>query len=302
MVEIERAIIESLQKMDLSYEEAQIYFTLLKYGKSGTVVRKIREELPDIERTTIYSILKRLNEKGCVESNDSKKIKTFIAIDPSEYFNKIFLLKKKEFEELQEIENDMLSNLQNIYESGLELSYEELDPFILPYIQPLLNDDWKIKAQKINKGVNVFGGDIYYEYYIYPPNNLKEKVPMIGLVISIYDSEIDTDNITLLFFLKQIKKIIIELHQEDFDDIEIVDRKIDLLGKRIISLDIRAREKKSKILHNFGSTALLPVKNKIFFLWEEIRHDERIIDKKEQITILEKIVKPFLEAEGVPYG
>ena len=43
MVEVENAIIESLQKLDLNFEEAQIYFNLLKYGKSGTIVRKLIE-------------------------------------------------------------------------------------------------------------------------------------------------------------------------------------------------------------------------------------------------------------------
>ena len=78
MVETENLLIDALQKMDLNYEEAQIYFTLLKYGKSGTIVRKLREELSYIERTTIYSILRRLIEKGCVHeeksSNESKRL------------------------------------------------------------------------------------------------------------------------------------------------------------------------------------------------------------------------------------
>lgn len=93
----ENEFISSLQKMDplKAPEEAQIYFTLLKYGKKGTVVRKLREELPDIERTTIYSILKRLIEKNCVKSDESKKLKTFIAVNPTKFFKTIYLKKKR---------------------------------------------------------------------------------------------------------------------------------------------------------------------------------------------------------------
>jgi predicted transcriptional regulator len=294
----ENSFINSLQKMDLNLEEAQIYFTLLKYGQTGAIVRKLREELPDIERTTIYSILKRLTEKDCVESKQSEKLKTYFAIDPTQYFNKIFLKKKQEFNELQEIKSTVLQNLQNIYNRGLVLSNEELDPLIFPYLQSLLDVGWKIKTQKINKGINILGGEMYYEYHIQPPRKLEKKIQILGLMISIYDSKIEDDDATLKFVFKQIKKTIKELHREDFKNIEIMNGEIEVSGENFPSLIIRARDKKSEAYLNFGSTAILPIKNKIFFMWEELIHDNKAIDKIEQQGILKEFIKPILEIEG----
>lgn len=194
----------------------------------------------------------------------------------------------------------MLENLQYIYDRGLELSQEELDPFILPYIQPLLNEDWKIKTQKIEHGINVFGAEKYYEYHIQPPKNLKEKIQMLGLLISIYETEIESDEVTLKFFLKQIKKTIKEIHQEDFDNIQIKTDEIEAFGNKFISLDIRAKEKKSNDYLDFGSTAILPIENKIFFIWEEINHEENLIDEKEQKAIIKEIIESILKVENSP--
>ena len=303
MVETENALIDSLQKMDLNYEEAQIYLSLLKYGEAGTIVRKLREDLPFIERTTIYSILRRLIEKGCVKeassSNISQKLKTFSATDPDKYFDKIFSKKKKEFEELQEIKVSILNNLQKIYYRGLELSHKDLDPFILPYFQALLDIGWKIKTQKINKGINILGGEIYYEYHTQPPNNLEKKIEMVGLIISIYDSDIENDEITLKFIIKQIKKNIKGLHQADFYKFDIVDGQEELFGKTIPSIIMKAREKKSKNDLEFGKMAILPIKNKLFFIWEELIHEKGQYNKIEQKNVLLEIVRPIFEVERI---
>lgn len=303
MVETENTLIGSLQKMDLNYEEAQIYFNLLKYGQSGTIVRKLREDLPFIERTTLYSILRRLIEKSCVKegssSKKSQKLKTFIATDPADYFNKIFSKKKQEFEELQEIKMNVLDNLQKIYNRGLELSYEDLDPYILPYFQSLIENGWIIKTQKINKGINILGGEMYYEYQTQPPNNLEKKIETVGLIISIYDSNIENDDITLKFVTKQIKKNIKGLHQADFNKFDISDGQEELFGKIFPSIIIKAREKKSNNYLEFGKMAILPIKNKVFFIWEEIIHDKDEYNKVEQKNCLNEIVRPIFEVEGI---
>lgn len=303
MVEVENAIIESLQKLDLNYEEAQIYFNLLKYGKSGTIVRKLREDLPFIERTTLYSILRRLIEKSCVKeissSNKSQKLKTFVAKAPADFFNKIFSKKKQEFEELQEIKTNVLNKIQEIYKKGWELSPEDLDPFILPYFQSLIENGWKINSQKINKGLNIFGGEQFYEYHIQPPNNIEKKIDTTGLIISIYDSEIENDEITLKFVLKQIKKSIKQLHEGDFNNMNILIDEIELFGNEFSSLIIKAKDIKSNSLLEFGKTAILPIKNKLFFIWEELIHDQKGYNKVEQENVLKEIVKAILDVEKI---
>jgi predicted transcriptional regulator len=303
MVETENALIDSLQKMDLNYDEAQIYFNLLKYGKTGSIVRKLREDLPFIERTTLYSILKRLIEKGCVNevrpSKKSQKLKTFVATDPAEYFNKIFLKKKQEFEELQEIKTNVLDKIQKIYTRGLEVSYEDLDPFILPYFQPLIENGWKIKTQKISKGLNIFGGEMYYEYHTQPPDNIEKKIDSVGLIISIYESMIENDEVTLTFVLKQIKKSIKQLHKGDFNNINIIEDEIELFGNNFSSMIIKARDIQSKTEIEFGKTAIIPIKKKLFFIWEELIHDQKGYNKSVQENVLKEIVKAILEVEEI---
>ena len=303
MVEVENALIDSLQKLELNYEEAQIYFNLLKYGKSGIIVRKLREDLPFIERTTLYSILRRLIEKSCVKeissSNKSQKLKTFVATAPTEYFNKIFSKKKQEFEDLQEIKTNVLNKIQKIYKKGLELSTEDLDPFILPYFHSLIQNGWKINSQKINMGLNIFGGEQFYEYHIQPPDNIEKKIDTVGLIISIYDSEIENDEITLKFVLKQIKKSIKQLHEGDFNDINVIEHEIELFGNIYSSIIIKARERQSKTEIEFGKTAILPIKKKLFFIWEELIHDQKAYNKSEQENVLKEIVKAILEVEKI---
>ncbi|MFX1340009.1 MAG: helix-turn-helix domain-containing protein [Promethearchaeota archaeon] len=303
MANKEVTFINSLLRMDLNYEEAQIYFNLLKYGKSGSIVRKLREDLPFIERTTLYSILRRLIEKNCVmESSSSKKsqkLKTFIATAPEEYFNKIFLKKKQEFEDLQEIKNNILDNLQKIYTRGLEIFIEDLDPSTLPYFQPLIDNGWKIKTQKINKGLNILGGEMYYEYHIQPPNNFEKKIESVGLILSIYDSVIENNDVILKFIFKQIKKSIKQIHKGDFNDINLLDNKIELFGNKFSSLIIKARDQKSKVFLEFGKTAILPIKNKLFFIWEELIHDQKGYNEIEQENVLKEIVSAIFEVEKI---
>ncbi len=298
MVNAENSLIDSLKKMELNNDEAQIYFNLLKYGKNGTIVRKLREDLPFIERTTLYSILRRLIEKSCVkEASSSKKLKTFIATAPEDYFNKIFLKKKQEFEELQKIKTNFLEKIQKIYTRGLELSYDDLDPFILPYFEPLMEKGWKIKTQKISTGINIFGGEQYYEYHTQPPNNIEKGIDSVGLIINIYDSDIENDDITLKFVIKQIKKSIKHLHKGDFNNFSLLDNEIELFGNKFLSIIIEAREKESKTYLKFGKTAILPFKNKLIFIWEELIHDQKGYNELEQENALKEIVKAIFEVE-----
>ena len=43
----------------------------------------------------------------------------------------------------------------------------------------------------------------------------------------------------------------------------------------------------------------MPIKNKIFFIWEELIHDKDEINKVELENVFKEIVKPFFEVEGI---
>ena len=304
MVELEESLIDALQRMDLDSNEAQIYYTLIKYGKRGTIVRKLREELPFIERTTLYSILKRLIEKECVKENlldeEGKNLKTFIATDPKEYFNKIFIKKKKELDYLKDVRVKVIETLQNVYVSGLNLTYDDLDPFIQPYFESLLKNGWIVKTQRKEEGINILGVKGYYEYHLQHPN-LSNKIQMIGFVVSIYNNKVEDDELTITFLIKQLKKIINEMHKADFKKIEMIDGEVEMFGKIFPSIIIRAEEKQSNNYVDFGNTAILPIKNKVFFIWEELNHENPEFDKEELHNLLEEIVELVLRAEGISF-
>ena len=56
-----------LQKFGLSFDEAQVYLSLLKRGEKGEKVGNLNKEL-EIKRPTIYAILDRLEERDWVKS------------------------------------------------------------------------------------------------------------------------------------------------------------------------------------------------------------------------------------------
>lgn len=297
--------IDNLQKLDLNEEEALIYFTLIKHGKLGTIARKLNEELYSIERTRIYSILRKLNEKGCIiegpPSEDARKPKTYIAEEPVKYFNKIYNQIEKRLEELDNFNENILEDISNLYTSGLEISPDDLDSTILPYFKPLLKKGWKVKSQKIEKGINLLGGDLYYEYQLQLPKDSYKKIDLLGFLISIFDSDIEKDDITLKFFINQLKKIIKQMHQADFHDIKISDGEIEFIGKKFPSIIIKAKEKKSQTYIEFGGTVVLPIKNKIFFIWEELQQDNVEFDKEELHNLLEEMVELILRVEGISF-
>ncbi len=70
---------EVLKKLGLESKEIKVYLALLRSGKSS--VRKIKNEVK-IERTHIYKILERLQDKNYVTSVIENKTKQYIPIGP----------------------------------------------------------------------------------------------------------------------------------------------------------------------------------------------------------------------------
>ncbi|MBD3254203.1 MAG: hypothetical protein GF383_03880 [Candidatus Lokiarchaeota archaeon] len=295
----EKRYIEALQELELDEDEALIYYVLLKKGKSGTIARKLNEELLSISRERIYSILRKLIERGFViegpPSEDTRKPKTFIASDPSKMLNRKMTKVEEKLNRLEAVQNEVLNDLLRFYNSGYIVVYDELHDLIKPVLKALLDKNWEVTNQIIKEGVNLFGGDLYLEYQLKPPILVYEKIDTIGLILEQYDTEIGEDELLLKFFKKQLKKAIREIHAEDFKNIEIKEGSIELMDKNIQSLLIQAKEKQSGVFHEFGETAILPLNNKIIFIWEEIQHEGKI-NREKQKKALEIIVTQIFTA------
>lgn len=102
-MELEK-IKQSLERIGLSSNEAEIYLTLLKRGssKAGRL-----SKYAQLNRTTTYDVLKRLLDKGLINYITKGKIKYFEIINPRHLKE---FVKEKEFEV-----NQILPSLENLY-------------------------------------------------------------------------------------------------------------------------------------------------------------------------------------------
>ncbi len=101
-----------LKKIGLENKEIQVYLALLKLGKSP--VEKIKKETK-IERTHIYKILERLQDKNFVTSVIENKTKQFIPTEPD-----------KLLQDLKRTEDELKSILPKLTSLSLGKPQEEM--------------------------------------------------------------------------------------------------------------------------------------------------------------------------------
>ncbi|MFX0070675.1 MAG: helix-turn-helix domain-containing protein [Candidatus Hermodarchaeota archaeon] len=289
----EKGYIEILKKTGLNEKEALIYLTLLKSGPKGNIVKDLNHFLT-IERTTIYSVLRKLIELGYVKeaeaSKSSNKATTFIAIEPSKFFEKLIVEKQKELNEFQNLKKKYLDQLQFVYQNGIIYEYKDLDPFIQPYIKPLLDMGWKIVSYYKKREMPAFNY-LVYDCMLLAPNAKIIKVNSFHIFV--FDYNIQEDKNALRFFINGIKKITKEivLTNTDLKDVELLEDEIIVFGNRYPSIKININPQDLKLLGDYFlglleevkenseneseefndvfKSVILPLKNKIFFLWAE---------------------------------
>ena len=108
--------IEILKKAGLSEKEASIYFEILRMGPSS--VRKLAEKT-DLNRGTVYEVLKSLKERGLVNFYEKDTKQFFVAEDPS----RLLALATGQISELREAEKKiqaMIPELKSLYDKGGE--------------------------------------------------------------------------------------------------------------------------------------------------------------------------------------
>jgi len=108
--------IDVLKKIGLSDKEAIIYLEILRLGPSS--VRKIAEKT-DLNRGTVYEILKTLKEKGLISFYEKDTKQLFVAEDPT----RLKSLIEEEINELNEADKKLqvfIPELKSIYDRGGE--------------------------------------------------------------------------------------------------------------------------------------------------------------------------------------
>jgi len=90
-----------LRKLGLTEKEVQVYLSALELGY--TSIQKISQQT-HISRTTTYSIVKSLKDKGLISQSEDKNKKYIIAESP----DKLLGILKREKEEIDEKEREFL--------------------------------------------------------------------------------------------------------------------------------------------------------------------------------------------------
>ncbi len=298
-------IFELFQNLGLNQKESDVFLTLIKSGKKGNIVKELTHSLP-VERTTLYSILKKLIKLGFIyeggKAEKSKNATIFIANSPKKLFRDIINQKEEELKLYRNFKSQYSEFLQNIYDEGFEVPFDEIDPAIQPYFLPLIEKNWKIKSYIFRKDV------LDYEVYdcmLYSPKAklLKDN----SYHIFLFNHNIEEDENALRFFSQGLKRKTKEMKSYFFDtNLEFVDGKIEFFNKSYpcFKMMIQIKDLKSssyfasisddvKLLFNesseelfeIGKAVIIPIGEKLFYLWAES-------DK-----ILKEMVEPIFRVE-----
>ncbi|MBD3253761.1 MAG: hypothetical protein GF383_01645 [Candidatus Lokiarchaeota archaeon] len=288
--EIDLKIFEDLQKADLSSNEAKVYYSLIQHGKKGTIVDEIRKNT-NIVRTTIYSVLKRLLEMGLVfEKSDStgpKGAKMFTAKDPELFFNEIIRKKKKELEALEHINKSTGIKLKMVYLESSKVSEEMVDIFVIPYLKDLLDNGWQVIECIVEKSKITHGFEAY-DLTLLNPN--AKFVKDAGFLVFKYDRIVENDENTLNYMYETLKiKGKEEILKKDIGVEEVIlnDTTINLNGNRYQGFLPKFRFIHDEEFREMTEAVMIPIKDKIFFLWAE--NHQFITEMTEKIFKIERI-------------
>ena len=273
----ETKFIRVLEQTGLNNNEAKVYLELIKHGIRGVTAYELDHHLDDIKRTTIYSILRKLISIGCVKETNSPDSTTkptlFLAIDPENYFDELIAKKKREIEFFQGLKDNNLDYFNMMYSSGLEYAIEDVDPFIRPYLKPLLNSGWKISSYYLKEEVPVFGYSIF-ETMLNPPNytvyDIMLNPPKFKYLqensfhLFKFNFIIEQDENAFKFFISSLKKQTKEIisYFSEIKDYIYEEQPIIIYGKEFIGLNLQV--KKGDLGNIFEN-----IKNKIRDYWDE---------------------------------
>jgi len=333
----EEEFIRALEKSGLNYNDALVYFSLIKLGQKGATVYELDHHFtPFLKRTTIYSILRKLIELGCVredkQKQGSRKVTLFIANKPEEYYDRIILEKEEEVDDLKHLKEKYSDYFNIIYQEGMEYVLEELDELIQPYLGPLVEKGWRITSYLIKKEIPLFEYTVY-DCMLKSPHAKYLKESSFHLFL--FDDNIEKDTTSLQFFIKGLKNKTHEIvsYFNDIKEYKLEEKKMEFYNKTYLGfnltvrledlknskffdevidgirsywkkgdigehlapkskdlqeeVDIHEREILLDDLLDIWKAVIIPVKNKLFFLWAESY--DILKEMGEPIFIIEKI-------------
>ena len=301
----EENFVELLEKIGLTHNQSLIYFTLIKAGKNGSIVREL-DHTTNIKRTNIYPILHELIDLGCIieggYAEKSKNAAIYIAMEPVSFINHLIQKKKDEINYLRKFKETTAKSLQTIFQEGIEIKLDEIDPILKDYFKPLIISGWKIHSYIKRKEIPMFDYEVY-DCMLYAPHTSILKDCSFHLFSFGYD--IQNDKNALQFFSQSLKRKTKEIKSYFFDikQIQLLDEKVDFFNNTFPSYKMQVKtselknskyfseELKEKInviksdYFEIGKAVIIPIKNKLFYLWAESNQ------------ILSEIIGPIIKIE-----
>ena len=304
-------IIEILNDLGLNKKDSNVYFELLKQGPKGITVNGLNHAL-DLPRTTIYSILNKLIDIGCIKdmgkaTGGGRQATNYVAIKFSNFLDILLVEKEQELKKLRDIKEEHSDYFDHIYRSGFEYTIDDVDEEFKPYIKPLLDKGWKISS---------FDTKVWEEYFEYKVYDCMLMIPYAKYLkdknsIHLFEFKynIENEKNALKSMIENLKKKTEEIigYETDVSEYELRDTEYTFLGRISPGLVLITKVKEFKKSKFFASMQLLvknlddsddielwrsvimPYKNKVFFVWAESL--ELIGEMFESINNVEKITK-----------
>ncbi len=268
----DQVLLENIEQLGFTSEEALIYFALVKHGKNGAIVKQLVQET-SLGRTTIYAILNRLIEKNAViiggPSNTAKKATLFVAGEPTRFFSGIIEQKRRDLDEVEERNLLYHDHFQRLYQRGIEFTFETLDPFIQPYFKTLiLEEGWTVISQIVEKGMTTFGCDVFaYELSI--PGTISgggESQNKAFFIVYLFDYDIEANETSRKFFIDLARRKTRDNIRVGgpFTDVKLKDGDITIFGRTWPAF--LASGKVGQKYVDIGQIPIFPIGNKLLFL------------------------------------
>jgi predicted transcriptional regulator len=158
--------LDALVGAGLTQTEASVYLEMLKYGETGTRVFDLLKSIEKLNRTTLYSILTKMESSGIVlvseSSSTPRNARLYSAIPPMQLLQRKIEDLQSEIERLKGLEPIFKTNLNDVYIHGASIGLDAINDAIRPYIAPLLDNlGWKIKSVVQEEHLPVFNYSVY---------------------------------------------------------------------------------------------------------------------------------------------
>ena len=299
--------VELLENIGLTHNQSLIYFTLIKAGRNGSIVRDL-DHATDIKRTNIYPILHELIDLGCIieggYAEKSKNAAIYIAEKPINFINHLLQKKREEINHLQKFKETNAKSLQNIFQEGIDITLDQIDPILREYFKPLIMSGWKIQSYVKRNNIPMFDYEVF-DCMLYAPHASILKDCSFHLFTFGYD--IQSDKNALEFFTQSLKRKTKEMKSYFFDikQIQLLDEKVEFFNNTFPSFKMRIKisdlknskyfseelkedtNVKSGNYFDIGKAVIMPIKNKLFYFWAESNQ------------ILNEIIEPIIKIENL---